>query len=109
VAAARSLVLTQQPDVLKRLLALALGAERRPEVGGVPVGSVLSMLSTLFGQAAEDAETIWDDGSFAEEDLAPYLYGSPPSAAQRAEDTYAQLMEAEDDRVATSLGWEVGR
>jgi hypothetical protein len=57
-AAAQGLVLTQQPDVLKALLALSMGQHGARQVGGAPVADVMSMLSSVFGQAAADADEL---------------------------------------------------
>jgi hypothetical protein len=57
-AAAQGLVLTQQPDVLRALLALAMGQHGQRQVGGVPVAGVMNMLSSVFGQAAADADEL---------------------------------------------------
>ena len=62
-AAAQGLVLTQQPEVLKALLSLALGRAGRPSVNGVPVPQVMTMLSDVFGRAAAHADEL--------------MYGSP--------------------------------
>ena len=75
-AAAQALALTQQPQVLQSLLALALGRHGRKSVNGVPVGAVMNMLGSVFGQAAADADALldgdglgeeaWDEGEFGE-------------------------------------------
>jgi hypothetical protein len=57
-AAAQGLVLTQQPDVLRSLLATALGQHGRQTVSGVPVAQVLGLLSQVFGKAAADADEL---------------------------------------------------
>jgi hypothetical protein len=57
-AAAQGLVLTQQPDVLKSLLALSLGQHGKKDVNGVPVAQVMNMLASVFGQAAADADEL---------------------------------------------------
>jgi len=57
-AAAQGLILTQQPDVLKALLALALGQHGRTSVSGVPVAQIMNMLGSVFGQAAADADEL---------------------------------------------------
>jgi hypothetical protein len=57
-AAAQGLVLTQQPDVLKSLLALSLGQHGKNDVNGVPVAQVMNMLASVFGQAAADADEL---------------------------------------------------
>lgn len=57
-AAAQGLVLSQQPDVLRCLLALALGDHGKKAVNGVPVARVMNMLSSVFGRAAADADEL---------------------------------------------------
>ncbi len=57
-AAAQGLVLSQQPDILKALLALSMGQHGAREIGGVPVASVMNLLSSVFGQAAADADEL---------------------------------------------------
>src|SRR5439155_24709857 len=62
-AAAQGLILTQQPDVLKGLLALAMGQHGQKTVNGMPVTSIMNLLSSVFGQAAADAdELLYLDG-----------------------------------------------
>ena len=57
-AAAQGLVLTQQPEVLRSLLAAALGQHGRQQVSGVPVAQLLTLFSQVFGQAAADADEL---------------------------------------------------
>lgn len=63
-AAAQGLVLTQQPQVLQSLLSLALGQHGRQSVNGVPVGAVMNLLSSVFGQAAADADALLDEADW---------------------------------------------
>ena len=77
-AAAQGMVLTQQPDVLRSLLATALGQHGRREINGVPAAQVLSMLSQVFGQAAADAdELMYTDQPEASEGVADDVPGGP--------------------------------
>jgi hypothetical protein len=102
-AAAQGLVLTQQPDVLKALLALAMGQHGARQVGGVPVASVMNMLSSVFGQAAADA----DEVAYLDSELA--LDGETgESAGESAEPAlgtgrslYTTLMDAENGELAS--------
>jgi hypothetical protein len=72
------MVLTQQPDVLRSLLATALGQHGRREINGVPAAQVLSMLSQVFGQAAADAdELMYIDQPEASEGVADDVPGGP--------------------------------
>jgi hypothetical protein len=57
-AAAQGLVLTQQPEVLKALLSLAVGQAGRPVVNGVPVPQIMNLLSDVFGRAAAHADEL---------------------------------------------------
>jgi hypothetical protein len=100
-AAAQGLVLTQQPDVLKALLALSMGQQGARQVGGVPVSSVMNLLSSVFGQAAADADELafldGEDGrtDFGEGDPSG---AEPELAVGRA--LYTAFMVAENDWVA---------
>jgi hypothetical protein len=106
-AAAKGLVLTQQPDVLKALLALSLGEHGRKSLDGVQVGAVMNLLSTIFGQAAADA----DELAYASEED----WSSPPAdewayeadleaPSEHAEATYAALLDAENEELAEVMG-----
>jgi hypothetical protein len=106
-AAAKGLILTQQPDVLKSLLALSLGEHGRKSVGGVPVGAVMNLLSTIFGQAAADA----DELLYADEATNRYLLESqgqyqpdPAAPADRADALYAALLDAENEDLTEAVG-----
>ena len=75
-AAAQALVLTQQPEVLRALLATSLGQQGRQQVSGIPVAQLMALLSQVFGQAAADAdELMYLDqdavGAESEGELAP--------------------------------------
>jgi hypothetical protein len=100
-AAAQGLVLTQQPDVLRSLLATALGAHGSQTVSGVPTAQVLGLLSQVFGKATADAdelmylgqqpgtESVLDGGR---DDSADYLY--------------ADLLGADNLELADAAGWD---
>ena len=51
-------MLTQQSDVLRSLLATALGRHGCRRCSGIPVAQVLALLSQVLGQAAEDADQL---------------------------------------------------
>jgi hypothetical protein len=95
-AAAQGLVLTQQPDVLRSLLAAALGEHGRKEVGGVPVAHMLDLVSDVFRRAANDADELMylehrgDDGES--------VPGGPPAASLRS--LYADLLGADNFELA---------
>ena len=57
-AAAQGLVLSQQPEMLRSLLATALGQQGRQQVSGVPVAQLLTLFSQVIGQAAADADEL---------------------------------------------------
>lgn len=100
-AAAQGLVLTQQPEVLRSLLATALGQHGRQTVSGVPVAQVLGLLSQVFGKAAADADELM------------YL-GQPPDAAESVLDAaddsadllYADLLGADNLELTETVGWD---
>jgi len=100
-AAAQALVLTQQPDVLRSLLATALGQHGRQTVSGVPVAQVLGLLSQVFGKAAADADELM------------YLGQQPDSAESvldasddSADGLYADLLGADNLELAEATGWD---
>jgi hypothetical protein len=97
-AAAQGAVLSQQPEVIKSMMALALGDKGRSSVAGIPVGDVMQMLSTIFGKAAEDAEELrWmDDGQPGD---AEDLYADPASPEERAQALYSALLDAENQHL----------
>jgi hypothetical protein len=78
-AAAQALVLTQQPDVLRGLLAAALGRPGRLQVDGTPVAQLLALLSQILGQAAADADELMylEQRSDADSGVR-VVYGSAP-------------------------------
>jgi hypothetical protein len=94
-AATKALVCSQQPDVLKALLALALGERGATSVRGVPIGAIMNMLSTIFANAAADADELLEVG-----DRPPaYLLDAdgswradPASPSARADALYASLV-----------------
>ena len=106
-AAAQGLILTQQPQVLQSLLAAALGPQGRKEVNGVPVGAVLGMLSSIFGQAAAEADELLD----ADAEHVPMWTGSPrhpigdpTDPGTRARSLYAGILDDESDELA-EVAW----
>lgn len=98
-AAAQGLVLTQRPDVLKALAALAMGRYGTRQVGGVPVASVMNMLSQVFGQAAADADELaYLDGETFEDDEPGPVAGRPALTGGRS--LYTALIDAENEELA---------
>jgi len=65
-AATQALIATQQKPVLDALLRLHIGEHGKKDVNGVPVARIMSMLSSVFGEAAADAdELMYLDGEGA--------------------------------------------
>lgn len=100
-AAAQGLVLTQQPDVLKSLLATALGQHGTATVSGVPVAQVLGLLSQVFGKAAADADELMYLGQ--QSDAAE---GVPDGADDSVDSLYADLLGADNLELAETAGWD---
>jgi hypothetical protein len=99
-------VLTQNPDILKTLLALALGSQGRTTIpvgqGTVPVAGVARMLSTLAGQAAEDAEQL--SGWYARgHDVADREMWASESSAESMDHLYETLLAAENARLEAAM------
>jgi hypothetical protein len=111
-AAAQLLQLTQNPDVLKSLASLALGAMGRSSVPvgasgqQVPVGAFMNMLGSLAAQAAADADQL-----MSENDVTPsYLLdgegrfrGDPLLPENRAHLLYQALATAEEERLLDTV------
>jgi hypothetical protein len=102
VAAAQGLVLSQHPDILRGLLATAMGQYGRQEVSRVPVAQLLTLFSQVIGQAAADADELM------------YLEQQPDAAESVLEDApvgsirtlYADLLGADNLELAEAVGWE---
>jgi hypothetical protein len=104
-AAAQGLVLTQQPEVLRCLLATALGEHGRQRVSGVPVARLLALLSQVFAQAAADADQLMYLQAHA--DAAESVPEDGPPGPVRS--LYADLLGADNLELAEAPGWdEVG-
>jgi hypothetical protein len=106
-AAAKGLVLMNDPAVLKATLAAALGQQGRTSVNGVPVGAVMNMLSTIFGQAAGEADELVYESSatpaYMLDEQAPS--GDPVAPGDRAQALYAALLRAQDQHLAEQVDW----
>jgi hypothetical protein len=101
-AAAQGLVLTQQPDVLKGLLALAMGQQGKRSVNGVPVPAIMSMLSSVFGKAAADADELMyldEEGSSTEGEAL-----LDDSEASPGQSLYTTLMDVDNYELAEAVG-----
>jgi hypothetical protein len=93
-AAAQGLVLTQQPDVLKGLLALAMGQHGQKTVNGIPVPRIMDMLSNVFGQAAADAdELMYLSGEGFDDEIGEAL---DDEAIPSGRSLYTTLMDVEN-------------
>ncbi len=101
-AAAQGLILCQQSEMLRGLLATALGQRGRQQVSGVPVAQLLTLFSQVLGQAAADADELM------------YLEQQPDAAESVVEDVppgsvrtlYADLLGADNLEFAEAAGWE---
>jgi hypothetical protein len=99
-AATKALVLSQQPDVLQALLALAVGNPGRSEVNGIPVGAVMNMLSAMYARAAEDADELMEMSGGAPSylfDAEGALIADPAAPRERADALYAALIGSENE------------
>lgn len=96
-AALQGLILTQQREVPAALLRVALGEHGKKTVNGVPVASIMRLLSSVFGQAAADAdELMYLDGEGADDDGESFEgYGDDRSL-------YTALMDAGDYELGVS-------
>jgi hypothetical protein len=107
-AAAQLLQLTQNPDMLKSLLSLALGAHGKQSIPvgkgeqTVPVGAFMNLLSTLAGKATADAESLLLES----DEMTAYLRDSegdfmvdPAVPEDRAQALYETLLDAENQQL----------
>lgn len=101
-AAAQGLVLSQQPEVLRSLLATALGQHGRQQVSGVPVAQLLTLFSQVIGQAAADADQLMYLEQQA--DVAESVLDDAPAGSVRS--LYADLLGADNLELAEAAGWE---
>jgi hypothetical protein len=84
-------------------LAAALGPEGRTAVNGIPVATLMRTLSSLYGQAAADA----DELMFLRQGEAGGLDGEDAWEADTPwsdQSVYAALIDAENDDIAEALG-----
>ena len=100
-AAAQGLVLTQHPDVLKGLLALAMGEHGQKSVNGVPVAALLGMLSSVVGKAAADADELMYIDTPVDAEAVPI-----GSWAEDDESLYTALVDADNAELAEAVGWQ---
>jgi hypothetical protein len=100
-AAAQALVLTQQSDVLRSLLATALGQHGQQTVSGVPVAHVLGLLSQVVGKAAADADELMYLGQ-QPDDAESVL----DAADDSADLLYADLLGADNLELTEAISWD---
>ncbi|MBB5788964.1 hypothetical protein [Jiangella mangrovi] len=96
-AATQAAVLTQHPTVAKGLLALALGEHGKKTVDGVPVAALMSMLSSVFGRAAADADELAYLGG----------HGDAEETAEWDDDEslYTALVDADNAELSEAVSW----
>lgn len=96
-AATQAAYLTQHPTVAKGLLALAMGEHGRKTVDGVPVATLMSMLSSVFGRAAADADELMYLGG----------HGDAEEAAEWSDDEtlYTALVDADNAELSEAVSW----
>lgn len=103
-AAAQGLVLTQQPDVLKSLLALSMGQHGQKAVNGVPVAKVMNMLSSVFGQAAADADELMYLGvGEGYGDSGEVAYDADTDESYGGRELYTTLLDADNAELADAM------
>ncbi|TDC52904.1 hypothetical protein E1212_07100 [Jiangella ureilytica] len=97
VAATQAAVLTQHPTVAKGLLAMAMGEHGKKTVDGVPVAALMSMLSSVFGRAAADADELMYLGG----------HGDAEEAAEWGDDDslYTALVDADNAELREAVSW----
>jgi hypothetical protein len=102
-AAAQALVLTQQADLLRGLLATALGRHGCQQVSGVPIAKVLALAGRVFEQAAVDADKLMylQQQPDAAEGLTADWSAGPPRLR------YADLLGADNLQLAEAIDGEV--
>jgi hypothetical protein len=101
-AAAQGLVLTQQPELLRSLLSVALGQQGRPTVSGLPVAQILRMFGEVIEQAAADADELMYLGQ--QPDAAESAVEAAPPGSTRS--LYADLLGADNLEFAEAVSWE---
>jgi hypothetical protein len=101
-AAAQAMVLALHTDVLRSLLATALGREGCQSVSGIPVAHVLALASHVLGEAAADADQLM----YTEQ--RPDIWEGVPADAAGGPDRwlYADLIGADNRELAQAAEWE---
>jgi hypothetical protein len=101
-AAARALVLANQPDVLRSLLAAALGQSGSRTSSGIPIAQVVTLFSEAVGQAAADA----DELMYLEQQPGAMESVNEAAYTDSAGSLYADLLGADNRELAEAAGWE---
>ena len=101
-AAAQALVLSQQTDVLRSLLATALGQHGRQQVSGLPAAQVINLFSQVLGQAAADADELMYLGRQA--DAAENVFADAQAGSVRS--LYTDLLSADNLELAEAAEWD---
>jgi hypothetical protein len=100
-AAKKAVVLMNQPEVLKSLVATALGEHGRQAVSGVPVAQILGLLTQVLGKAAADADELMY--RCHQPDAAESVFDAEDDSADLL---YADLLGADNQELADATGWD---
>jgi hypothetical protein len=100
-AAAQGLVLSHHPDVVRSLLAVALGQYGHAQPCGVPNARMLAMLSDVFTRAAADADELMYLDQYP--DAADSVFEEIPAGSARS--LYADLLGADNLELAEAAEW----
>ena len=101
-AAAQALVLCQHGDMLRGLLAAALGLGGCQQVSGVPVAQLISLFSQVLGQAAADADELMYLRQQA--DAPETVLEDAPAGSVRS--LYTDLIGADNAEFAAAAEWD---
>jgi hypothetical protein len=101
-AAAQALVLCQHGDMLRGLLAAALGLGGCQQVSGVPVAQLINLFSQVLGQAAADADELMYLRQQA--DAPETVLEDAPAGSVRS--LYTDLLGADNAELAEAAEWD---
>jgi hypothetical protein len=101
-AAAQALVLCQHGDMLRGLLAAALGLGGCQQVSGVPVAQLINLFSLVLGQAAADADELMYLRQQA--GAAETVLEDAPAGSVRS--LYTDLIGADNLELAEAAEWD---
>jgi len=90
----------EQPDVKKAVLSLAMGQHGKKSVNGVPIASIMGMLSSVFGQAAADADELM---YVAEQERDSLGEAMPDWSESAGRSLYPTFIEAQNYELAEAL------